>query len=78
VWKVRQAVDVPLIGVGGVAHGGDAVQYFLAGATLVGMGTAVMKDPRSPLRVLKELTAWCKAHHVSSIAEIIGTLEWPE
>ncbi|HMA20483.1 MAG TPA: dihydroorotate dehydrogenase, partial [Gemmatimonadaceae bacterium] len=78
VWKVHQAVDVPLIGVGGVAHGTDALQYLLAGATLVGMGTAVMKDPRSPVRVLKELTSWCKTHHVSSIAEIIGTLEWPE
>jgi dihydroorotate dehydrogenase (NAD+) catalytic subunit len=77
VWKVRRAVSVPLIGVGGVARGTDVIQYMLAGATLVGMGTAAMKDPRAPERVLKELSAWCQSHGVKSLSEIIGTLEWP-
>lgn len=78
VWKVRQAVKVPLVGVGGVSRGSDVVQYLLAGATLVGMGTAVMKDPRAPERVLRELSSWCRSHHVGSLQEIIGTLEWPD
>lgn len=78
VWKVHNAVDVPLIGVGGVSRGTDVVQYMLAGATLVGMGTAAMKDPRAPQRVLKELTAWCRDHNVNSLAGIVGKLEWPE
>ena len=77
VWKVSRAVDVPLIGVGGVSKGTDVVQYMLAGATLVGMGTAAMKDPRAPERVLKELSAWCDSHRVTALTEIIGTLEWP-
>ena len=77
VWKVNGAVDVPLIGVGGVSKGTDVVQYMLAGATLVGMGTAAMKDPRAPERVLKELASWCDAHRVTALTEIIGTLEWP-
>ncbi len=77
VWKVSRAVDAPIIGVGGVSHGTDVVQYMLAGATLVGMGTAAMKDPRAPERVLKELASWCRSHHISSIEEIIGKLEWP-
>jgi len=77
VWKVSRAVDVPLIGVGGVSKGTDVVQYMLAGATLVGMGTAAMKDPRAPERVLKELASWRDSHRVGSLAEIIGTLEWP-
>jgi dihydroorotate dehydrogenase (NAD+) catalytic subunit len=77
VWKARNAVDVPLIGVGGVSHGTDVVQYMLAGATLVGMGTAAMKDPRAPHRVLKELTAWCRNHNVSALSSLIGKLEWP-
>jgi len=76
-WKVSRAVNVPLIGVGGVSRGSDVVQYMLAGATLVGMGTAAMKDPRAPERVLKELGAWRDSHGVGSLAEIIGTLEWP-
>jgi dihydroorotate dehydrogenase (NAD+) catalytic subunit len=77
VWRVRRAVDVPLIGVGGVSRGTDVVQYMMAGATLVGMGTAAMKDPRAPERVVKELRAWCGSHRVDSIGELIGSLEWP-
>ena len=77
VWKVKRAVQVPLIGVGGVSRGTDVVQYMLAGATLVGMGTAAMKDPRAPQRVLRELSSWCQSHHVGSLQEIVGGLEWP-
>jgi len=77
VWKVKRAVQVPLIGVGGVSRGTDVVQYMLAGATLVGMGTAAMKDPRAPQRVLRELSSWCQSHHVGSLREIVGGLEWP-
>ncbi len=77
VWKVSRAVNVPVIGVGGVSRGTDVVQYMLAGATLVGMGTAAMKDPRAPERVIKELASWCASHRVASLAEMIGTLEWP-
>jgi dihydroorotate dehydrogenase (NAD+) catalytic subunit len=77
VWKVKRAVSVPLIGVGGVSRGTDVVQYMLAGATLVGMGTAAMKDPRAPDRVVRELASWCASHRVKSLEEIIGTLEWP-
>jgi dihydroorotate dehydrogenase (NAD+) catalytic subunit len=78
VWKAHNAVDVPLIGVGGVMRGTDVVQYMLAGATLVGMGTAAMKDPRAPHRVLKELSVWCRDHKVNSLSSLIGALEWPE
>jgi dihydroorotate dehydrogenase (NAD+) catalytic subunit len=77
VWKVKRAVTAPLIGVGGVSRGTDVVQYMLAGATLVGMGTAAMKDPRAPNRVLRELNTWCASHRVKSLEEVIGTLEWP-
>lgn len=77
VWKVKRAVNVPLIGVGGVSHGTDVVQYMLAGATLVGMGTAAMKDPRAPEKVLRELSSWCQSHRIGSLPEIVGALEWP-
>jgi dihydroorotate dehydrogenase (NAD+) catalytic subunit len=77
VWKVRRAVKVPLVGVGGVSRGSDVVQYMLAGATLVGIGTAAMKDPRAPERVLRELASWCQSHGVNSLQEIVGALEWP-
>ncbi len=76
-WKVRQAVSVPLIGLGGVRRAEDALQYVLAGASLVGVGTAALEDPRLPGRLVKELWRWCERHAVRSIAELVGALEWP-
>ena len=76
-WKVRQAVRVPLMGIGGVSSGADALQYMMAGATLVGVGTSAMKDPRRPARIVDELTAWCEREGVHHVTEIIGALEWP-
>jgi dihydroorotate dehydrogenase (NAD+) catalytic subunit len=77
VWKVSRAVNVPLIGVGGVAHGADVIQYLMAGASLVAIGTAALRDPRAPERVVAELASWCESHGISCVADIIGTLEWP-
>lgn len=75
-WKVRRAVDVPIIGVGGVTSAPDALQYLMAGASLVGIGTAALRDPRTPERVIRDLAAWC-AHEGVSVAEISGSLRWP-
>jgi dihydroorotate dehydrogenase (NAD+) catalytic subunit len=74
-WRVRRAVPVPILGVGGVANGSDALQYIMAGASLVGIGTAALRDPRAPMRVVKEMSAWCDAHGVARISELVGTLE---
>jgi dihydroorotate dehydrogenase (NAD+) catalytic subunit len=76
-YRVRKAVSLPIIGLGGVAHGTDALQYIIAGASLVGVGTAAMRDPRAPERIVTELDAWCRAHGVRQIQELCGTLEWP-
>jgi dihydroorotate dehydrogenase (NAD+) catalytic subunit len=75
-WLVHHAVDVPIVGVGGISRGTDAVQYLLAGASLVGMGTAALRDPRAPERVVRELESWCRAHDVRAVRELTGTLEW--
>jgi len=74
-WRVRRAVRVPILGVGGVASGSDALQYIVAGASLVGIGTAALRDPRAPMRVVKEMSAWCDAHGVARISDLVGTLE---
>jgi dihydroorotate dehydrogenase (NAD+) catalytic subunit len=76
-WKVRRAVRVPLFGIGGVSSAEDALQYLLAGATLVGMGTAMLRDPRAPERVVRGLARWCATHGVRHIEELVGTLEMP-
>lgn len=76
VWKVSRAVSVPLIGVGGIARGTDAIQYLMAGASLVAMGTAALRDPRAPARVVAEMRSWCESHHVRSISELTGSLDY--
>ncbi len=78
-WKVhRAALGVPLMGLGGVESASDALQYMMAGASLVGMGTAVLRDPRAPERVVRDLARWFEREGVRSADEILGSLEWPE
>jgi dihydroorotate dehydrogenase (NAD+) catalytic subunit len=60
----------------GVTSASDALQYIIAGASLVGIGTAAMRDPRSPARIVRELDAWCARHGVRSLGDVVGTLEW--
>jgi len=76
-WKVSRAVRVPIMGLGGVASGSDALQYIIAGASLVGVGTAAMRDPRAPSRIVREMREWCERHAVTSVQSLRGTLEWP-
>ena len=76
-WKVTRAVKVPVMGVGGVSTASDVLSYLMAGATLVGIGTAALKDPSLPERLLADLEKWRIAHGVASLSELIGSLEWP-
>lgn len=75
-WKVRKAVPVPIIGLGGVGSAEHALQYLIAGASLVAIGTAALADPRAPERIVRELAAWCALNGVRRVAELVGTLEW--
>jgi len=76
-WRVSRAVKVPVIGLGGVAEATDVLQYIMAGASLVGMGTAALRDPRAPERIIRDLQEWCDRHGVADISEIRGSLTWP-
>jgi dihydroorotate dehydrogenase (NAD+) catalytic subunit len=75
-WRVSRAVNAPIIGIGGVSSANNALQYMMAGASLVGVGTAAMRNPRLPARIIKDLDRWCSRHGVRSLSEIVGTLEW--
>lgn len=78
-WRVSRALPgVPLIGLGGVSTGDDAVQYLLAGASLVGVGTAALRDPRAPERIVRQMRQWADRQGVRDLTTIIGTLEWPQ
>lgn len=75
-YKVGQAVRLPIIGVGGISSATDIVQYLMAGASLVAIGTAAMQKPKLPARLVADLAEWCDRHAVRSIDEIKGSLSW--
>ncbi len=72
VWQARRRVDVPIIGVGGVRTAHDALQYLLAGASLVEIGTASFSDPRAAERVLSGLRRFGARHGVADVRELVG------
>ena len=72
VWEVAAAVRIPVIGCGGISSGRDAVEYLLAGATAVQVGTATYRDPLAPLHVLEELEAYCREYGVEDLDSLVG------
>ena len=75
-YKVAKAVKVPVVGVGGISKASDIVQYVIAGASLVAIGTAAMRQPRLATRLVDDLASWCQNHGVKSLTELRGTLRW--
>lgn len=75
VWQVHAAVDVPLLGMGGIVSGTDAVEFLLAGATAVAVGTANFMDPTATVKVLDGISAYCEEQGVDNVTELIGALE---
>jgi dihydroorotate dehydrogenase (NAD+) catalytic subunit len=74
VWYTAQSVRVPVIGLGGVVRAEDAVEFFLAGASAVGVGTATFADPQAPLRVLRGLEQYLRRHRLASLHALRGAL----
>jgi len=72
VYEVAGAVDVPVIGLGGIITAHDALEFLLAGATAVQVGTACFLDPQAPLRVLDGIADWLERSGVSTVGEIVG------
>ncbi len=70
VYQVRQAVDVPIIGMGGISSGKDAVEMLFAGADAVAIGTAIFRDPLAPVKAVSELEDWMDAHGVKAVQEL--------
>ncbi|HHX14227.1 MAG TPA: dihydroorotate dehydrogenase [Clostridiales bacterium] len=73
VWQVRQAVSLPIIGMGGIMSGEDAVEFLMAGANAVAVGTAGLLDPAAPVRILKEIEQFMELRHYKSVEEIRQT-----
>src|ERR1039457_2555386 len=77
VYQAAQAVKIPVIGLGGISTGEDAAEFLVAGASAVQVGTATFWDPRSPVRVARELGRFLRQEGVGNVGEIVGTLKWP-
>lgn len=75
VWQVASAVEIPVVGMGGIFTAEDAVEFLLAGATAVAIGTANFTDPTSVTRVVDGLAEFCHARGVDRVADLIGALE---
>ena len=76
-WRVRNAVRVPILGAGGIQQASDVLQFLIAGASAVAIGTAALADPKLPTRIVRDLERWCERHRVARLSDLVGTLEWP-
>jgi dihydroorotate dehydrogenase (NAD+) catalytic subunit len=74
VWEAARAVRIPVIGMGGITTPEDAVEFLLAGATAVQVGTASYADPRAVERLAKGLAVWCRENHVERVTDLTGGL----
>jgi len=72
VWQVAQAVDVPIIGMGGICDAKDALQFIMAGASAVAVGTWNFVNPTAPLEIIEGLKDFCRKEGVRDIRELIG------
>jgi len=75
VWQVARAVKIPVVGLGGICTARDAIEFFMAGATAIEIGTANFLDPAVTIKVRDGIDQWLEAHHCQSVYDIIGCLE---
>jgi len=75
VYEASRAVEIPIIGIGGIVKAEDVVEFMLAGATAVQIGTASFADPRATERIAHGLAAWCSSHDVQEVSSLTRALE---
>ena len=75
VYQVASAVKIPVIGMGGIMTGADALEFMIVGAKAVEVGTANFVDPASTLRIVREIEDFCQTKGHDKIADLIGTLK---
>lgn len=75
VWQVAKAVGIPVVGLGGICNANDAIEFMLAGASAIEIGTANFLDPQVTVKVKNGINEWLDKHGCKSVTEIIGQLE---
>jgi dihydroorotate dehydrogenase (NAD+) catalytic subunit len=77
VYEAAQKVHIPILGLGGIITPEDAVEFLLAGATAIQVGTASYADPRATERLARGLESWCRSHQVEKVTSLTGAIEVP-
>lgn len=75
VWQVAKAVNIPVVGLGGICNANDAIEFMLAGATAIEIGTANFLDPQVTVKVKNGINEWLDSHGCKSVMDIVGALE---
>lgn len=75
VWQTANAVKIPVIGMGGVSTGRDAVELMMAGASAVQVGAAIFTDPYAPVRIIREMNEFLDSRGIKSVGDIIGSVK---
>lgn len=75
VWQVAKAVDIPVIGLGGISTAADAIEFFMAGASAIEIGTANFLDPAVTIKVRDGISQWLDDHGCKSLSEIVGVVK---
>lgn len=75
VWQVYNAVKIPVIGMGGIMNATDALEFMIAGASAIQIGTAIFIDPTIPVQVIDGITQYMERHKIQNVNEIIGSLQ---
>ena len=75
VWQVARAVKIPVVGLGGIMNAADALEFIIAGASAIQVGTASFIDPLAPVKIINGIRTYCERHDVSSISQLVGSLK---
>ncbi len=74
VWQVASNVEIPVIGIGGISTAEDALEFLIAGASAVGVGTAIFVDPQAPIKIAKGIDEYLNRHGIDSVSDLVGSL----
>ncbi len=75
VWQVAKAVNIPIIGLGGIMNGRDALEFIMAGANAIQVGTANFIDPTTTIKIIDYINDYCKRHSITDINELVGVIK---
>jgi dihydroorotate dehydrogenase (NAD+) catalytic subunit len=76
VWQVYKAVKIPIVGMGGIMNATDAIEFMLAGASAIQVGTAIFIDPFIPVQIIDGIKNYMERHKLNSVSDIIGNLQY--